>query len=97
METIAISLFKARCLGVLAEVKRTGKPILVTRFGVPIAEVVPARPKPKRRKLGGMAGTVEFLGDIVSPVGDPNDWEAISNPERVLDPRKFDRKRKRRR
>ena len=46
MEEIAISKFKATCLAVLEKVRKTGKPILVTRFGQPVAEVVPpATPK----------------------------------------------------
>ena len=40
-EEITISRFKATCLAVLAKVKRTGKPILVTRKGEPIAQVMP--------------------------------------------------------
>jgi antitoxin (DNA-binding transcriptional repressor) of toxin-antitoxin stability system len=41
MEEIAISKFKATCLAVLENVRKTGKAILVTRFGEPMAEVVP--------------------------------------------------------
>src|SRR5207302_1891342 len=39
MEEMAISKFKATCLAVLERVRKTKKPILVTRFGEPIAEV----------------------------------------------------------
>jgi prevent-host-death family protein len=44
METMAISQFKARCLAVLERVRKTGKPVLVTRFGKPIARIVVGRP-----------------------------------------------------
>jgi prevent-host-death family protein len=78
METVPISLFKARCLAILARVKRTGRPILVTRFGEPVAEVVPptasARP---RRWLGSMKGTARIVGDIVAPASAESDWEAL--------------------
>ena len=40
METISVSRFKATCLAVLQRVKRTGKPVLITRFGEPVAELV---------------------------------------------------------
>ena len=40
MKEIAISEFKAKCLGILEEVRKTRKPIRVTRFGKPVAEVV---------------------------------------------------------
>jgi len=39
MEEIAISKFKATCLAVLEKVKKTGQPILVTRFGHPVAQI----------------------------------------------------------
>ncbi|MGB2638002.1 MAG: type II toxin-antitoxin system Phd/YefM family antitoxin [Candidatus Acidiferrum sp.] len=80
MEEIAISKFKATCLAVLEEVRKTGKPILVTRFGHPVAEINPPG-KPKQTiKLGGGIGTVKILGDIVGPIGDESDWEAAQNP-----------------
>ena len=46
---MAISKFKATCLAVLQRVKRTGKPVVVTRFGKPIAEVVPPSGRAKAR------------------------------------------------
>ena len=78
MEEIAISKFKATCLGVLEKVRRTRKPILVTRFGQPVAEVVP--PSVKRKPsdwIGSLAGTGRIRGDIVSPAADEGDWEAL--------------------
>jgi len=77
MKEVAISVFKAKCLGILEEVRKTRKPIRVTRFGVPVAEVVPpSPPKSTKRQLGTMAGTAEILGDIVGPTGSLDDWEA---------------------
>lgn len=78
MEQIAISKFKATCLAVLERVRKTGEPVLITRFGEPVAEIGPATVRPKaKRQLGLMAGTVKILGDIVGPIGDPDDWEAL--------------------
>jgi prevent-host-death family protein len=78
MEQIAISKFKATCLGVLERVRRTRQPVLVTRFGEPVAQVAPP-PPPERPKrwLGAMAGTGQIRGDIVSPASDESDWEAL--------------------
>ena len=67
MREIAISKFKATCLAVIDEVNRTKKPVRVTRFGKPMAEVRPVTQEP--RKLGGMRDSMEILGDIVGPVG----------------------------
>ncbi|MDE0155381.1 MAG: type II toxin-antitoxin system Phd/YefM family antitoxin, partial [Gammaproteobacteria bacterium] len=42
---MSVSQFKAKCLAVLAQVAETGTPVLVTRYGKPVARVVPP-PKP---------------------------------------------------
>jgi prevent-host-death family protein len=74
---MAVSKFKATCLSVLERVRNTGRPILVTKFGVPLAEVTPP-PATERPRLwvGAMQGTGEILGDIVSPIGRERDWKA---------------------
>jgi prevent-host-death family protein len=78
MQEIAISKFKATCLAVLEQVRRTGQPVRVTRFGKPVAEIVPPTPpKPQKSWLGSMAGTMEITGDIVAPASDPDDWEVL--------------------
>jgi len=80
MEKIAISKFKATCHSVLERVRKTGRPVLVTRFGKPVAQIVPA-PGAKRseRWVGSMAGTAGIIGDIVAPAVDEGDWEALNN------------------
>ena len=75
---MAISKFKATCLGVMQRVKRTGRPVLITRYGQPVAEVVPpSRPAGKGKWIGSMAGTAATVGDIVSPAADPDEWKAL--------------------
>ncbi|MGB7437951.1 MAG: type II toxin-antitoxin system prevent-host-death family antitoxin [Candidatus Acidiferrum sp.] len=81
MEEIAISKFKATCLAVLARVRKTGQPIMVTRFGQPVARIEPPSDVPgKRIKLGGGVGKMKILGDIVGPISDVSDWEAAEDP-----------------
>ena len=78
MEEIAISKFKATCLAILERVRKTRRPILVTKFGKPIAEVVPPAPKPKTKHwLGSMEGTIQIKGDIVAPASDEHEWEVF--------------------
>jgi prevent-host-death family protein len=77
VEEVAISEFKAKCLALLERVRKTKTPIRITRRGKPIAEVVPPTPATKGSWLGSMAGTGEIVGDIVSPVIDENDIEAL--------------------
>jgi prevent-host-death family protein len=50
MREIAISEFKAKCLGILEEVRKTRKPIRVTRFGKPGAEVVASTAEKSRSR-----------------------------------------------
>ena len=76
MVEVPISVFKAKCLALLEEVRRTRKPIRITRHGKPVAEVVPSEPVMDRAKwLESIKGTVTILGDIVSPANDPEEWE----------------------
>jgi antitoxin (DNA-binding transcriptional repressor) of toxin-antitoxin stability system len=76
VEQIAVSKFKATCLSVLQRVHKTRKPVVITRFGVPIAEIGPP-PEPKRRILGCMAGSAKILGDIVGPTTTEDEWDAL--------------------
>ena len=77
MESMAISEFKATCLAVLERVRRTKKPVLITRFGRPVAEVVPPSAPPRAKSwIGSMVGSAKILGDIVSPACEESDWEA---------------------
>ena len=66
MDSIPISKFKASCTSIVARVQATQTPIVITRRGKPVAEIIPhiPRSKPKRR-LGYMSGTARILGDLV--------------------------------
>lgn len=76
---MAISKFKATCLAVLERVRTTGKPVQVTRFGEPVADIVPPSPPPRPEGwIGSMRETGRITGDIVGPTGDEADWEAGS-------------------
>jgi prevent-host-death family protein len=78
METIPVSKFKATCLAVVQQVKRTGRPVLITRFGEPMAEVVPPRPRASKGAwLGCMQGSFEVLGDEIAPALDTKSWNAL--------------------
>jgi len=73
-KTISVSEFKATCLRLFEEVRRTGQPVLVTRRGEPIALVGPP-PIPGRRWLGALEGTAVFAGDATAPACAPGEWE----------------------
>lgn len=78
MQKIPVSKFKVRCLAILEEVRRTRQPVLVTRFGKPVAEVGPP-PEAAREDgwIGAMRGTGRITGDVVSPASEPDEWEAL--------------------
>jgi prevent-host-death family protein len=79
-ETIPISKFKATCLRLLDNVKKTGKSIIVTRNGEPIALVTPPPPPPKSNQwLGCLKDRIQITGDIIAPVLDKDDWEVLKD------------------
>jgi prevent-host-death family protein len=79
MQEVAISEFKAKCLSLLQQVSKTKEPIRVTRFGKPVADVVPPAEVQVDRTawIGSGHGTAKILGDIVSPASEPEEWEAL--------------------
>jgi prevent-host-death family protein len=79
-ERIPISEFKAKSLALLERVRRTGRSIVVTKRGEPVAEVVPPSAAVLGRDwLGALRDSVRVRGDIVAPVSKPGDWEALGS------------------
>ncbi|MDR3410300.1 MAG: type II toxin-antitoxin system Phd/YefM family antitoxin [Formivibrio sp.] len=71
--TIAAGEFKAKCLKLLDQVAEDRQPLVITKHGKPVAQVVPM---PHKVELfGAMRGSGEILGDIISPLG--VEWEAM--------------------
>jgi prevent-host-death family protein len=78
MQEVAISEFKAKCLALLEQVRATKRPIRITRFGKPVAEVVPPTSVMDREKwIGSMKNTMRITGDIISPANDEDEWEVL--------------------
>lgn len=78
MESMAISKFKATCLAQLDKVKRTGKPLLVTRRGEPIALIEPPPPPEKLASwLGRFKETGSITGDVIAPALSEQEWEVL--------------------
>lgn len=78
MDTMPISKFKATCLAAIERVRNTGRPLLVTKRGVPVAQVLPP-PKAEAAgnvAFGSMAQGTEEIGDILEPLP-AEDWEAL--------------------
>jgi len=77
---VAISEFKAKCLSLLDEVNKTKRPLRITRRGKPIADVIPPVCESEDRSwIGSLASITKITGDIVSPVIDLDDIEALKD------------------
>jgi hypothetical protein len=64
----------------LDQVQLTKMPVRVTRFGKPVAEVIPPSPQAGERDwIGSMKDRMKILGDIVSPATEEKDWEVYGD------------------
>jgi prevent-host-death family protein len=74
-EPIAAAKAKTHFLQLLDEVARDREPITITKRGKIVAQLIPASepqmPSKFDQVFGRSKGTIEILGDIVSP-----DWES---------------------
>ena len=76
-ETIVISEFKAKCLGILRRVHKTGRPVVVTRRGERIAEIHPPSPVQSEPDwLGSFAERGQIIADLLGP-STADDSEAL--------------------
>jgi len=73
--TVPAAQFKAHCLSLLERVRQSRRPIIVTKHGRPVAQVVPFR-APRRSIVGFSKGTVKILDDIVASSGERWDVDA---------------------
>jgi prevent-host-death family protein len=62
--------FKAKCLSVLDRVQRTGKAVIVTKRGRPVAQLVPLPSNDEASLLG----SVVYEEDLLSPI--EAEWDA---------------------
>jgi len=74
VKEMAAGTFKAQCLAIMDQVLQTGEPVLITKYGRPVAKLVPAE-KQADDIFGYMTGKVKIVGDIVGPGTPLEDWE----------------------
>ncbi len=72
--TIGAAEFKAKCLGLIDEVAKDHKSLVITKRGKPLARLVPIEDWTSMR--GDWRGKVKILGDIVN-FDTSDDWEAL--------------------
>jgi prevent-host-death family protein len=73
--TIPAGEFKAKCLKLLDQVAADRRPLIVTKHGKPVAQIVPMPAKKWVDPVGAMQGSVLWEGDIISPID--VEWEAM--------------------
>jgi prevent-host-death family protein len=72
-EFIQAGEFKSKCLRIMDRVKKTKRRVIITKRNKPVAQLLPIDEK-AAPAYGCMKGTVEILGDIVSPIDEV--WDA---------------------
>ncbi|MCB0878489.1 MAG: hypothetical protein KDC46_05860 [Thermoleophilia bacterium] len=82
MREMSVSQFKATCLARFEEIANGGEGVVVTKRGVPIAQVGPVQGSAARpRVLGRLAGTLQLREDLAAAPAAPDDSAADSEQE----------------
>jgi prevent-host-death family protein len=76
MKRMRASLFKARCLKIMDDVQATGEPVLITKRGTPVVEVIPFVSEDSNL-FGFMSGEARIVGDIEAPVVPLKHWKVM--------------------
>ena len=94
MQTLAAGEFKAKCLGVMAEVNSTGRTVLVTKRGKPFVRVLPVEePTPKESPeaifgcLRHFLALEKGLDDLVEPIFPIEDWNHLKDDWSLSQPK----------
>ncbi len=79
MHTANIAELKAR-LSEFVSLAEKGEEVRICRRNVPVARIVPEKPPAgEGTKIGCGVGTVEFLGDVVSPPIPLDEYDAMKD------------------
>ena len=69
--------FKAKCLALMDRVAERHESYTITKWGKPVARLVPAEPLARQTLLGCLAGRATITGDIVQPGGKASAWQGV--------------------
>jgi prevent-host-death family protein len=75
MKTISAGEFKARCLNLMEDVRKTREPVLITKRGKPVAKLVPPD-KTGTDLIGRLEGVIKIVADVESPIESPDAWDS---------------------
>jgi len=87
MKTMPIGEFKAKCLGVVAEVNATGQAVLITKRGKPVARLTEPGEESVRKVnvdsiFNSLRGLITVSGDacdLVEPVFPAEEWDHLKD------------------
>ncbi len=74
---IAAGKFKAQCLKLMDRVKEHHEKIVITKYGKPIAQLVPVEEDKPKPLFGSMKGCIEIEKDVISSLVEQ--WEVDEN------------------
>jgi len=79
---IAAGEFKAKCLRIMDEINETGKPLVVTKRGVPMVRLVPITKSGMKPKsiIGRLEGIMQIVGDpddLIKPIFPLEDYDML--------------------
>ena len=72
MQKMTTSEFKAKCLAVMDQVSRSGRPVMITKHGKAVVKLVPANENADEI-FGALAGIARIKGDIKNTIP-ASDW-----------------------
>ena len=94
MKTMGAGAFKTHCLSVIDEVYDHHQEVVITKRGKPMARLVPLKQEKPESILGFLKGKVKVVGDIVSPIVEPWEWDEDIFPVGTSEREEFERNRK---
>ena len=82
MRQMAAGEFKAKCLRIMDEINETGKPLVVTKRGVPMVRLVPITKSGMKPKsiIGRLEGIMQIVGDpddLIKPIFPLEDYDML--------------------
>jgi|SRR5579859_5756531 antitoxin (DNA-binding transcriptional repressor) of toxin-antitoxin stability system len=75
MKIVPAGKFKAQCLALIDDVHDHGEEVLITKRGKLMARLVAVENKKPESIFGFLKGRVRTVGDIVSPIVEPREWD----------------------
>lgn len=78
--TVTATEFKAKCLSFMDQVGETQEPVLITKHGEVVAQLVAPPPTQKKPWLA-LRGTGKIRGNIVSSTLNQSDFDCVTGRE----------------